>query len=299
MADIYAVVQAGSSAQSTTQKLADLLGLGSGQIVLTNATGAASFAGGNFAVAADGTISDPTSGNWQINPDGSTNFASGKILLNADGSASFASGVVTVTNDGRFFLPTISLLNDGTIQTPNITLFPDGSATFAAMVVSISSVGDLACATFNCQGAAVVGTLGLGSGNASIASNGTITGGDILCATLSVSGGNATIGSTGNAGVASLTVAGGAPLTGLLSTTAVLDFPNTLAQTSSDLTIAVGGAALGDTVSIGVPNASVMANSSYSAWVSAADTVTIRFTNAGALPRDPASGTFRATVFKF
>lgn len=289
MADIYAVVQAGSSAQSTTQKLADLLGLGSGQIVLANATGAASFAGGNFAVAADGTISDPTSGNWQINPDGSTNFASGKILLNADGSVSFASGVASLGAGGGISGPTYTIGSDGTFNNGLAVINgTDGSATFSAGQFTVNAAGDVAC-----------GSVSVAGGNAVIFSTGNVSGADFLCNNLSVNGGNATIDATGNALVASLRVAGGATLTGLLSTTAVLDFPNTLAQTSSDLTIAVGGAALGDTVSIGVPNASVMANSSYSAWVSAAGTVTIRFTNAGALPRDPASGTFRATVFKF
>lgn len=96
-----------------------------------------------------------------------------------------------------------------------------------------------------------------------------------------------------------LTVGGGAAVTKILSASATLDFPNTLAQTSSDLTITVTGAADGDAVILGVPNAAVMANSSYSAWVSAADTVTVRFLNSGVLARDPASATFRVAVVQF
>jgi len=84
----------------------------------------------------------------------------------------------------------------------------------------------------------------------------------------------------------------------VLTGSASLNFPNTLAQTSSDLTITVTGAADGDSVSLGVPNAAVNANSCYTAWVSAANTVTVRFNNYSALAINPASGTFRATVIK-
>lgn len=84
-----------------------------------------------------------------------------------------------------------------------------------------------------------------------------------------------------------------------LTATANLDFPNTLTLTSSDLTIAVAGAVLGDVVSIGVPNAAVLPNSCYTAWVSAANTVTVRFNNYSALPQDPAAGVFRASITKY
>jgi hypothetical protein len=84
----------------------------------------------------------------------------------------------------------------------------------------------------------------------------------------------------------------------VLTGSAALNFPNTLAQTSSDLTITVTGAADGDSVSLGVPNAAVNANSCYTAWVSAANTVTVRFNNYSALAINPASATFKATVVK-
>ena len=96
-----------------------------------------------------------------------------------------------------------------------------------------------------------------------------------------------------------LKVGAGATIIKVLTATAALDFPNTLAQTASDLTITVTGAVDGDAVILGVPNGSVMADSSYSAWVSAADTVTVRFLNSGLVARDPASGTFRVAVVRF
>lgn len=84
-----------------------------------------------------------------------------------------------------------------------------------------------------------------------------------------------------------------------LTASATLNFPSTAASSSSDLTITVTGAADGDIVSIGVPNVSVNANSCFTAWVSATNTVTIRFNNyqtVGAI--DPASGTFKVSVIK-
>jgi len=83
-----------------------------------------------------------------------------------------------------------------------------------------------------------------------------------------------------------------------LTGSATLDFASTNAQNSRDLTIAVTGAADGDVVSLGVPNAAVNANTSYSAWVSAANTVTVRFNNYSIGTVDPASGSFKVFVTK-
>lgn len=85
-----------------------------------------------------------------------------------------------------------------------------------------------------------------------------------------------------------------------LTNTATLDFPSTPGQTNSDLTITVTGAALGDVVSLGVPFASVMANSCYTGFVSAADTVTVRLNNYDVVNAvNPPSATFRVTVIKY
>jgi hypothetical protein len=83
-----------------------------------------------------------------------------------------------------------------------------------------------------------------------------------------------------------------------LTGSATLDFASTNAQNSRDMTIAVTGAADGDVVSLGVPNAAVNANTSYSAWVSAAGTVTVRFNNYSSGTVDPASGSFKVFVTK-
>ena len=83
-----------------------------------------------------------------------------------------------------------------------------------------------------------------------------------------------------------------------LTGSATLNFPSTSTNLSADLTITVTGAADGDVVSLGVPNAAVNANTSYSAWVSAANTVTVRFNNYSSGTVDPASGTFKVFVTK-
>lgn len=82
-----------------------------------------------------------------------------------------------------------------------------------------------------------------------------------------------------------------------LTGAAALNFPSTNSGESSDLTITVTGASLGDPVILGVPNGSVLSNSEYSAWVSASNTVTVRFLNTDAGAQDPASGTFKVAVF--
>lgn len=85
----------------------------------------------------------------------------------------------------------------------------------------------------------------------------------------------------------------------VMTATATLDFPNTSAQSSSDLTISVPGAVDGDVVTLGVPNACMLANSCYTGWVSAPDTVTVRFNNYSSGAQNPASGTFRAVVTRY
>jgi hypothetical protein len=77
--------------------------------------------------------------------------------------------------------------------------------------------------------------------------------------------------------------------------TAVLDFPNIPAQTCAELNMTVTGAVVGDEVRLGPPS-TIEANLSWSGYVSAADTVTIRVCNPSAGAINPVSATWRATV---
>ena len=85
----------------------------------------------------------------------------------------------------------------------------------------------------------------------------------------------------------------------VISANGTLNFPSTAAASSSDLTFEATGAALGDPVCLGVPSVSVVVNSLYTAWVSATNTITVRFTNNHATNAgDPASGIFKVKILK-
>ena len=78
-----------------------------------------------------------------------------------------------------------------------------------------------------------------------------------------------------------------------------LNFGTVAGQTSSDVTVTVTGAAVGDIVNLGIDNAAVVNNSSYHAWVSAANTVTVRCNNYGAGAIIPATtNSFKVQVTK-
>lgn len=81
---------------------------------------------------------------------------------------------------------------------------------------------------------------------------------------------------------------------------ATLNFGSTAAGTSSDLTITVTGVATSDVVQLGVDNASTLSNGLFTAWISAANTVKVRFTNTNLITAlDPASGTFKVMITHF
>lgn len=83
-----------------------------------------------------------------------------------------------------------------------------------------------------------------------------------------------------------------------ISGSLVLDFPSVPASDSAELTITVTGAAPGDAVALGIPDASLPVMGIFTAWVSAADTVKVRFMNLGTSAQDPSSGTFNLKILK-
>lgn len=92
----------------------------------------------------------------------------------------------------------------------------------------------------------------------------------------------------------------GSMMSNIFANSGVLDFPSTAACTSSDLTLPLTGAQLGDVIQLGVPQVSTNANSCYSAWVSGTNVVTVRFNNyqTGAAI-NPTSGVFRVATIRF
>jgi hypothetical protein len=106
---------------------------------------------------------------------------------------------------------------------------------------------------------------------------------------------------SGNASTSgTVTIGSGTPITHVISATGSLSFSATAAQSSRDLTITLTGANVGDVVMLGTPNGAVKTNSDYTAWVSSANTVTVRFNNYSSASQTPtASQAFRVAVMQF
>jgi hypothetical protein len=84
----------------------------------------------------------------------------------------------------------------------------------------------------------------------------------------------------------------------IIKASATLDFPSTGAHSGSDLTVTVTGAAIRDGVVIQPDPAAILANACYTAWVSAANTVTVRYNHYGSGSSNPASNVFDLTIIK-
>lgn len=92
--------------------------------------------------------------------------------------------------------------------------------------------------------------------------------------------------------------AAGALIANTFTATGSLNFGSIAAAASADLTIPVVGAVVGDAVALGLP-AAPEAGIIFMAFVSAADTVTVRATNITVAPIDPAAANYRVTVFNY
>ncbi len=90
-------------------------------------------------------------------------------------------------------------------------------------------------------------------------------------------------------------VGSGSTMTELTAATAALNFGSIATTASADLTITVTGAAVGDFVVMALP-AAPTAGIVFNAFVSAADTVTVRASNITASSVDPASATYGVVV---
>jgi len=95
-----------------------------------------------------------------------------------------------------------------------------------------------------------------------------------------------------------LSILAGSRVKFIKTATATLNFAEIAAGASEDLTITITGAAANYSVSLGLPTAPE-AGIVFTAFVSAADTVTVRATNITTGAINPASATFRATVIGF
>jgi hypothetical protein len=108
----------------------------------------------------------------------------------------------------------------------------------------------------------------------------------------------ASVSSAGAMTAPSFTVGTGTPVLKQLSATATLNF-DLSALTTEDLDITVSGAADGDVVAIGVPSGAVTTTVQYTGFVkSGGGVVTVRARTL-AVGENPASGTFRASVWGY
>lgn len=89
----------------------------------------------------------------------------------------------------------------------------------------------------------------------------------------------------------------GLTLTNVLGASATLNFASIAAAAQEDLTITVTGAAANNAVILGLPTAPT-AGIVFDAFVSAANTVTVRATNITGSAVDPASATYSVVVIQ-
>lgn len=180
-------------------------------------------------------------------------------------------GVGTTSPDGRFQLNTSSASEKGLIirgaasSTANLLEVQNSSGSQQLVIGANGDLSTIRSVTYNWP-----------TSKPSAAASGTQLGGGVL-----------EVSSSGTMSWRQMAVA-----------TATLNFPTTDTRNSSDLTVTVTGAASGDAVSLGVPNAAVLVNTCYTAWVSAVNTVTIRFNNYDNADKNPASAVFKVMVFK-
>lgn len=80
-----------------------------------------------------------------------------------------------------------------------------------------------------------------------------------------------------------------------VTTTAVLDFPNTASNDNSDLTVSLSGASINDIVMLGPPPA-LEAGLTFGGFVSSANTITVRIHNTSGGAINPASATWRVSA---
>ena len=83
-----------------------------------------------------------------------------------------------------------------------------------------------------------------------------------------------------------------------LTTTSTLNFGSILASAVAELTVTLRGADINDCVVLGPPS-TIESDLTWSAFVSAVDTVKIRLHNNGVIAIDPASAIWRVTVLKY
>lgn len=201
---------------------------------------------------------------------------------------SLSAGVLSATSGGVTSVTASIPLSSSGGATPNITI--TDASIGASGVVNTTTQSFAGNKTFN-------GTVTLASATGTATSViGRSSTGQVVGVTLGTGLSLASGTLTPSTGDGIITTNGYIGLDKKSSITVGTDFPSTSAQSSSDLTFSLTGVSVGQPVLLGVPDGSAPANTNYTAWVSATNTVKIRFNNYSASTVNPASGSFTITV---
>jgi hypothetical protein len=212
---------------------------------------------------------------------------------NGNGTVTSVTGTSPISSSGGT-TPNITIANASTTASGVVTTGTQSMAGNKTFTGDLATSGAFSATGFSTlTGGASVGTmattstlthvLGVNSSNAI---------GEVALGNLYLSSGTLNV----NVSDGIKTSSGTVSLDMFRTITVGTDFPSTSAQSSSDITVTVTGAVAGQPVWLGVPNSAVSANTSYSAWVSAANTVTIRFNNYSSGSVNPSSGSFYVVV---
>jgi hypothetical protein len=196
---------------------------------------------------------------------------------NGNGTVTSVTGTSPISVTNGTTTPSITIANAGISTTGVVTASTQtfgGTKTFNGALNASSELAVTGISNLN--GGATIGTM---------ATTSTLT--HILGVNSSNAIGEIALGSGLNLSAGVLNLGG--------FVSAFLDFPSTSAQSSSDITVSYTGAQTSHPVIISVPDGSAPSNTNYTAWVSSANVVKVRFNNYSASAVNPASGTF--TIF--
>jgi len=249
-----------------------LSGGGTGSDVTLNNTGLLSLAAGTGLLSSGGQ--SPT---LTLN----TSFTDGRYLQLAGGTLSGGLFAPSFSGNGA----NLTSLNPANLLSGTAAINISGSA---ANALALGGVGP--------------GGYALSSGSPSYIQNNS---GPAQTANLDISGnagigGNASV--TGNvATTGTLTVGGtGTPIKGHISILVNPNFPALKGGICASANFALGGAADGDTIALGVPYERMPANATtiYNAWVSAANTVTVQACDIMGTQKTAGTGSIRIDLWK-